>query len=170
MDGRRACGTARALGGQARPAVRRWRETAGGAGRGDRAPHRARTHVVAGARAGERRDATVVHSSHFAAGGAAAAHRGASGRDARCRPRGRGATGVDRGRLREAIFIATRRYAKRQETWFRHQLRGEREAGSGTVDVWTLDASEPPQDLADQVVARWRERAAPRSPLPSIRS
>ena len=72
--------------------------------------------------------------------------------------------------LREAIFIATRRYAKRQETWFRHQLRGEREAGSGTVDVWTLDASEPPQDLADQVVARWRERAAPRSPLPSIRS
>lgn len=69
--------------------------------------------------------------------------------------------------LREAIFVATRRYAKRQETWFRHQLRGERGTGSGSLEVWTLDATEGPQVLADQIVARWRECAAPRSPLPS---
>jgi len=72
--------------------------------------------------------------------------------------------------LREAIFIATRRYAKRQETWFRHQLSREQGAGSGSVEVWTLDASAEPGVLADQIVARWKERTAPRSPLPSARS
>ncbi len=72
--------------------------------------------------------------------------------------------------LREAICSATRRYAKRQETWLRHQLRRERGAGNGAVDVWTLDASGAPRDLADQIVARWRERTAARSPLSSIRS
>src|SRR5207237_10757315 len=39
--------------------------------------------------------------------------------------------------LRDAIIVATRRYAKRQETWFRHQLRdGGRGTGEGSV--WTL--------------------------------
>jgi tRNA dimethylallyltransferase len=71
--------------------------------------------------------------------------------------------------LREAIFIATRRYAKRQETWFRHQLSREHGAGSGSVEVWTLDASAEPGVLADQIVARWKECTAPRSPLPSAR-
>jgi tRNA dimethylallyltransferase len=33
---------------------------------------------------------------------------------------------LEPGRVREAILIATRQYAKRQRTWFRHQLRGER--------------------------------------------
>ncbi|MGH7568529.1 MAG: tRNA (adenosine(37)-N6)-dimethylallyltransferase MiaA, partial [Gemmatimonadales bacterium] len=33
--------------------------------------------------------------------------------------------------LRDAIFGATRRYAKRQETWFRHQLRGDEGRGTG---------------------------------------
>jgi tRNA dimethylallyltransferase len=72
--------------------------------------------------------------------------------------------------LREAIFVATRRYAKRQETWFRHQLSREPGAGSGSVEVWTLDASAEPVVLADQIVARWQERTAPRSPLPSARA
>ena len=72
--------------------------------------------------------------------------------------------------LREAILIATRRYAKRQETWFRHQLRGERGAGSGSIEVWTLDATEAPEALAERIAAQWRERTAPRSPLPASRS
>jgi len=58
------------------------------------------------------------------------------------------------GDLRAAIVRATRRYAKRQETWFRHQL--VREGGSAARGgVWTLDASEPSERLAEQVRARW---------------
>ncbi len=72
--------------------------------------------------------------------------------------------------LREAIVVATRRYAKRQETWLRYQLRGERRAGSGSIDVWTLDATEPPEVLAERIATQWRERTAPRSPLPSAQS
>jgi tRNA dimethylallyltransferase len=49
--------------------------------------------------------------------------------------------------LRDAILVATRRYAKRQETWFRNQLRGE--------DVWMLDATETPEALATRIVGRW---------------
>jgi len=65
--------------------------------------------------------------------------------------------------LRQAIVVATRRYAKRQETWFRHQLRG---AGGGMGDagcVWTLDASEPPKSLAARIVERWRGVTHPAS-------
>jgi tRNA A37 N6-isopentenylltransferase MiaA len=40
--------------------------------------------------------------------------------------------------LRDAIVRATRQYAKRQETWFRHQLRG----GTGDGGAWVLDASD----------------------------
>lgn len=50
-------------------------------------------------------------------------------------------------RLEEAIITSTRRYAKRQETWFRHQL--------GPAPVVTLDATEPPQELAAHMVERW---------------
>ncbi|MGE0441090.1 MAG: tRNA (adenosine(37)-N6)-dimethylallyltransferase MiaA [Gemmatimonadales bacterium] len=46
----------------------------------------------------------------------------------------------------EAITIATRQYAKRQETWFRHQLAGS---------VLGLDASRPPADLAREIAAAW---------------
>lgn len=49
--------------------------------------------------------------------------------------------------LREAILVATRRYAKRQETWFRNQLRG--------ADVWMLDATETPEALATRILERW---------------
>lgn len=48
-----------------------------------------------------------------------------------------------------AIVTATARYAKRQETWFRHQLAG---------DVLVLDATRPADALADEIAARWRTR------------
>jgi tRNA dimethylallyltransferase len=56
-----------------------------------------------------------------------------------------------RGRetVAEAITIGTRQYAKRQQTWFRHQLAGS---------VITLDATRPPAKLAAEIAALW-ERA-----------
>ncbi len=45
-----------------------------------------------------------------------------------------------------AIAAATRQYAKRQETWFRHQLRG---------DVLGLDASGAPEEVAGAIVTAW---------------
>ena len=71
--------------------------------------------------------------------------------------------------LREAIVVATRRYAKRQETWFRNQLRREPGAGSRAVDLWTLNATESPEQLAQRIVERWRSVTAPGSPLPAPR-
>ena len=47
----------------------------------------------------------------------------------------------------EAIVIATRQYAKRQETWFRHQLHGQ---------VILLDSVRPPELLAEEIAARWK--------------
>ena len=52
--------------------------------------------------------------------------------------------------LAEAINAATRQYAKRQETWFRHQLRGP---------VESFDASGAPEALANEVLARYRAAA-----------
>jgi len=54
--------------------------------------------------------------------------------------------GIAAADLPEAIAAATRRYAKRQETWFRHQV------GS---DVWVLDATEGPETLARKIHERW---------------
>ena len=51
--------------------------------------------------------------------------------------------------LPEAIVRATARYAKRQETWFRHQL---------PVEAITLDASGSPVALAGTIAARWASR------------
>jgi tRNA dimethylallyltransferase len=48
------------------------------------------------------------------------------------------------------IVRATRRYAKRQETWFRHQLIGH--------PVVTLDTTDEPQLLANRIVKLWTER------------
>ena len=45
-----------------------------------------------------------------------------------------------------AVSIATRQYAKRQETWFRHQLKGP---------VLALDASRPPEHIAADIAAAW---------------
>ena len=46
----------------------------------------------------------------------------------------------------EAIAVSTRQYAKRQETWFRHQLSG---------DVVTLDATRSPEKLAAEIARLW---------------
>jgi tRNA dimethylallyltransferase len=63
--------------------------------------------------------------------------------------------------LREAIFVATRRYAKRQETWFRNQLRGTGHGIRDTGHVWTLDATESPDELAVRIQERWHEVTFP---------
>jgi len=49
--------------------------------------------------------------------------------------------------LREAILVATRRYAKRQDTWFRNQLRDS--------NVWTVDATEGADAVARRIHDRW---------------
>jgi tRNA dimethylallyltransferase len=48
----------------------------------------------------------------------------------------------------EAVAVASRQYAKRQETWFRHQLDGP---------VLMLDATRPPEELAADIARRWAE-------------
>ena len=48
-----------------------------------------------------------------------------------------------------AITISTRQYAKRQETWFRHQL-GE--------PALTLDATRPPEEVAGEIMQAWENR------------
>ena len=53
-----------------------------------------------------------------------------------------------RDTVAEAIAISTRQYAKRQETWFRHQLPGER---------ITLDATRPPETLAAEIAQAWEK-------------
>lgn len=53
------------------------------------------------------------------------------------------------GDLEAAIVTATGQYAKRQETWFRHQLAG---------DVVTLDATREPAAVAAEIAARWETR------------
>lgn len=52
--------------------------------------------------------------------------------------------------LAASIAQSTRRYAKRQDTWFRHQL--------GTTNVVTLDSTEPAAMLAQQIVRLWEEK------------
>ncbi len=49
----------------------------------------------------------------------------------------------------DAVTVASRQYAKRQETWFRHQLEGE---------VLALDATRPAEVVAEEVAAAWEER------------
>jgi tRNA dimethylallyltransferase len=53
-----------------------------------------------------------------------------------------------RDSVAEAIAIATRQYAKRQQTWFRHQLAGN--------TVVTLDASRAPDKLAEEIAELWQ--------------
>lgn len=57
---------------------------------------------------------------------------------------------LPRAQLAEAIAATTRRYAKRQETWFRHQLLGH--------PVITLDATDAPEVLARRIADLWAER------------
>jgi tRNA A37 N6-isopentenylltransferase MiaA len=70
--------------------------------------------------------------------------------------------------LADAIIVATRQYAKRQETWFRHQLR--RDAGGLWEAPWTLDATERPEVLAGMIAERWHAQArhpTPHTPHPT---
>ena len=53
-----------------------------------------------------------------------------------------------RGSVAEAIATGTRQYAKRQQTWFRHQLAGS---------VVTLDATRPPEKLAAEIASLWQK-------------
>ncbi|MES1259423.1 MAG: tRNA dimethylallyltransferase, partial [Gemmatimonadota bacterium] len=53
---------------------------------------------------------------------------------------------MERNALADAIATSTRQYAKRQETWFRHQLG---------PDVLTLDATRPPEQVAAAIAAAW---------------
>jgi tRNA dimethylallyltransferase len=49
----------------------------------------------------------------------------------------------------EAVAISTRQYAKRQQTWFRHQLGAQ---------VLTLDATRPPEKIGAEIAAQWQAR------------
>ena len=68
--------------------------------------------------------------------------------------------------LQDAILVSTRRYAKRQETWFRNQLKTRNEKRE-TGNVWTLDATEAPEALAKRVIERWRTFPVSRVPFPA---
>jgi tRNA dimethylallyltransferase len=48
-----------------------------------------------------------------------------------------------------AVTVGTRQYAKRQQTWFRHQLCG---------NVVTLDATRSPEKLAAEIAGLWERR------------
>jgi tRNA dimethylallyltransferase len=51
----------------------------------------------------------------------------------------------------DAVAASTRQYARRQETWFRHQITGE---------VLALDATRPAGELAEEVAREWGTRQA----------
>jgi tRNA A37 N6-isopentenylltransferase MiaA len=46
----------------------------------------------------------------------------------------------------DAIAVSTRQYAKRQQTWFRHQLGGA---------ALTLDATRSPDKVAQEIAEAW---------------
>jgi len=58
---------------------------------------------------------------------------------------------MKREALADAIATSTRQYAKRQETWFRHQLG---------PDVLTLDATRTPEQVAATIAAAWENSPA----------
>jgi tRNA dimethylallyltransferase len=64
---------------------------------------------------------------------------------------------LDREEALEAIATATWQYARRQRTWFRHQVPEER--------TLRLDARRPVDELADRVETAWRRA---REPAPTV--
>jgi tRNA dimethylallyltransferase len=52
----------------------------------------------------------------------------------------------DRSTVAAAVAAASRQYAKRQETWFRHQLHGP---------ALILDATRPAEEIAAEVARGW---------------
>jgi tRNA dimethylallyltransferase len=59
--------------------------------------------------------------------------------------------GRPRESVAEAIAVSTRQYAKRQQTWFRHQLVGT---------ALTLDATRSPERLATEIADAWEKSGA----------
>lgn len=59
---------------------------------------------------------------------------------------------IARDAVASAIALNTRQYAKRQQTWFRHQLRDP---------VLALDATRPPKVLAAEIAEAWSRRLSP---------
>ena len=55
---------------------------------------------------------------------------------------------LQRDEVADAIATSTRQYAKRQETWFRHQLGGS---------VITLDATRGPELIAAEIARAWED-------------
>jgi tRNA A37 N6-isopentenylltransferase MiaA len=51
----------------------------------------------------------------------------------------------------DAIATSTRQYAKRQETWFRHQIR---------APALVLDATRPAEELAQHIATQWKAARA----------
>jgi tRNA dimethylallyltransferase len=60
----------------------------------------------------------------------------------------------------QAITVGTRQYAKRQQTWFRHQLSG---------NVLMLDATRAPEKLAGEIAQLWEKKSV-RVPQPMVQS
>ena len=56
---------------------------------------------------------------------------------------------ISRDQVAGAIATSTRQYAKRQETWFRHQLTGP---------VVTLDSTRGPDQIAEEIARAWETR------------
>jgi len=56
---------------------------------------------------------------------------------------------IPRDQVAAAIATSTRQYAKRQETWFRHQLPGK---------VLTLDSTRGPEVIASEIARAWEAR------------
>lgn len=56
---------------------------------------------------------------------------------------------LDEAAAVEEIVVATRQYARRQRTWFRHQL---------PADTIRLDAARGPEPLAREILAAWKGR------------
>ncbi len=54
-----------------------------------------------------------------------------------------------RDTVAEAVATSTRQYAKRQQTWFRHQLGGR---------VISVDATRGPEKVAAEIVQHWKVR------------
>lgn len=56
---------------------------------------------------------------------------------------------LPRESVAEAVATSTRQYAKRQQTWFRHQLGGP---------VLALDATRGPEKVAGEILEQWKVR------------
>ena len=61
---------------------------------------------------------------------------------------------IDRSAAIDAVQRATRKYARRQETWFRHQL---------AEPVVHVNANAPREEIVENIVAEWQKHHANRN-------